>query len=86
MSSASQTKDATQIRDVESVIEAIRGLVKLLDCVAVVGAEFPEISAVLTEGDETYREALPLGDGVHLVLSLGPMPTKLVDGIHEIEV
>lgn len=86
MSNASRVKDVTQLQDVESVIEAIKELVKLLDCVAIVGAEFPEVSAVLTEGDETFREALPLGDGVHLVLSLGAMPTKLVAGIHEIEV
>lgn len=35
---------------------------------------------------ETFREVLPLGDGVHIVLSVGDLPTKMVDGIHEIEV
>jgi len=27
-----------------------------------------------------------LGDGVHIVLSVGDLPTKLVGGMHEIEV
>lgn len=86
MSSVSLTKDATQLQDVESVIEAIRRMVKLLDCVVLVGAADPEVSGILSADDETFREVLPLGDGVHIVLSVGSLPTKLIDGIHEIEI
>ena len=86
MSSESLAKDATQLQDVESVIAAIRRMVNLLDCVVLVGAADPEVSGILSADDETYREVLPLGDGVHIVLSLGSMPTKFVDGIHEVEV
>lgn len=68
------------------MIEAIRGMVKLLDCVVLVGAADPEVSGILSADDETFREVLPLGDGVHIVLSVGSLPTKLIDGIHEIEV
>jgi len=86
MSSASQTKDATQIRDVESLIAAIKELVNLLDCVVLSGVAWPEVSGVLSVDGETYRDVLPLGDGVHIVLSVGDLPTKLVGGMHEIEV
>jgi uncharacterized linocin/CFP29 family protein len=86
MSSVSLAKDATQLQDVESVIEAIRRMVKLLDCVVLVGAADPEVSGILSAEGETFREVLPLGDGVHIVLSLGSLPTKFVDGIHEVEV
>lgn len=79
-------KDATRLQDVESVIEAIRGLVNLLDCVVLSGMVDPEISGIMTADGETFREVLPLGDGVHIVLSVGSLPTRLVDGIHEIEV
>ncbi len=86
MSSVSLAKDATQLQDVESVIEAIRRMVKLLDCVVLVGAADPEISGILSAEGETFREVLPLGDGVHIVLSVGSLPTNFVDGIHEVEV
>jgi len=86
MLSASQERDVTQLQDVESVIEAIKGLVKLLDCVVLSGTVDPEVSGIMTADGETFREVLPLGDGVHIVLSLGNLPTKLVAGIHEIEV
>ena len=86
MSSASQTKDATQIRDVESLIAAISKMAALLDCVVLSGVAWPEVSGILSADGETYREVLPLGDGVHIVLSVGDLPTKLVGGMHEIEV
>lgn len=86
MSNVSPAKDATQLQDVESVIEAIKGMVKLLDCVVLVGAADPEVSGILSAEGETFREVLPLGDGVHIVLSVGSLPTKFVDGIHEVEV
>ena len=86
MSDVSPAKDATQLQDVESVIEAIRRMVKLLDCVVLVGAADPEVSGILSADNETFREVLPLGDGVHIVLSVGSLPTKFVDGIHEVEV
>lgn len=86
MSSASPTKDATQLQDVESLIAAISKMVNLLDCVVLVGASWPEVSGILSADGETFREVLPLGDGVHIVLSVGDLPTKMVDGIHEVEV
>lgn len=86
MSSASPTKDATQLQDVESLIAAISKMVDLLDCVVLVGASWPEVSGILSADGETFREVLPLGDGVHIVLSVGGLPTKMVDGIHEVEV
>jgi len=86
MSDASQVKDATQLQDVSDVIAAIRSWVKLLDCIVLVGAVDPEVSGVLTVDGETFREVLPLGDGVHIVLSVGKLATDLPCGIHEIEV
>ena len=68
MSDVSPAKDATQLRDAESVIGWIKTHVKLLDCIVMVGAVDPEVSGVLTADGETFREVLPLGDGIHLVL------------------
>jgi hypothetical protein len=68
------------------VIAAVRKIVQLFDCIVVVGAAYPEISGILTADGERFREVLPLGDGVHIVLSVGDLPTDLIDGIHEIEV
>lgn len=86
MSNALPAKGVTRLQDVESVIAAIREIVKLLDCVVLVGAADPEVSGILSADGETFREVLPLGDGVHVVLSLGDLPTKFVGGIHEVEV
>lgn len=86
MSNVSLTKGATRLRDVESVIETIKAQVKLLDCVVLVNVLDPEVSGVITADDEIYREILPLGDGIHLVLSLGNMTSQFVDGIHEVEI
>ena len=87
MSDVSQVKDATRPQDVESLIAAISNLTHLLDCVILSGTSWPEVSGVLSAEDgEMYREVIPLGDGVHIVLSVGSLPTKLVAGIHEIEV
>jgi len=86
MSDVSPVKDATQTQAVEDVIAAIKKQVKLLDCVVLVGAVDPEVSGVLTADGETFREVLPLGDGVHIVLSVGNLATELACGIHEIEV
>ena len=86
MSSVSPAKDATQLQDVESVIAQIKLWVKLLDCVVLVAAVDPEVSGILTADGETFRDVLPLGDGVHIVLSVGKLATELPCGIHEIEV
>ena len=86
MSSVSPAKDATQLQDVESVIAQIKLWVKLLDCVVLVDAVDPEVSGILTADGETFRDVLPLGDGVHIVLSVGKLATSLPCGIHEIEV
>ena len=86
MSDASPVKDATQRQDVENVIAQLREWVKLLDCIVMVDTVDPEVSGIMTVDGETYREVVPLGDGVHIVLSLGAMPTKLPCGIHEVEV
>lgn len=86
MSKELSVKDATRLQDVESLIAAIAEKVKLLDCIVMTGVSWPMVSAVQTADDGEYREALPLGDGVHIVLSVGDLPTKLEAGIHEIEV
>jgi len=86
MSDVLPAKDATQLQDVESVIEAIKEWVKLLDCLIMVDAVNPEVSGIMTADGETFREVLPLGDGVHIVLSVGNLPTKLGCGIHEVKV
>lgn len=86
MSNALKEKDATRLQDAESVIETIKSLVKLLDCVALVGVVDPEVSGIVTADGETFRDVLPLGDGVHIVLSVGNLSTSLAAGIHEIEV
>jgi hypothetical protein len=46
----------------------------------------PEVSGIVTADGETFRDVLPLGDGVHIVLSVGMLATELPCGIHEIEV
>jgi hypothetical protein len=51
-----------------------------------VDVESPEVSGVVTVDGETYRDVVPLGDGVHIVLSVGALPTELGSGIHEIAV
>lgn len=86
MSSVSPTKDATQLQDVESLVAAIGKMVDLLDCIVLVGTSWPEVSGILSADGETFRDVVPLGDGVHIVLSVGNLSTKLVDGIHEVEV
>lgn len=68
------------------MIAAIGELVKVLDCVVMVDVESPEVSGVVTVDGETYRDVVPLGDGVHIVLSVGALPTELGSGIHEIGV
>ena len=86
MSSKSPAKDAIRVQDVESLIEAIKAQASLLDCLVIVGAAYPEVSGILSADEEMFREIVPLGDGTHIVLSVGSLPTKLEDGIHEIEV
>ncbi len=86
MSNESQAKVVTRALDVEGLIKAIQEAVNLLDCLVIVNAADPEVSGVLSADDETYREVVPLGDGVHIVLSVGDLATKLDTGIHEIEV
>ena len=86
MSDVSPAKDATQLQDVGSVIALIKSWVKLLDCVVMVDVVDPEVSGIVTADGETFRDVLPLGDGVHIVLSVGKLATDLPCGIHEIEV
>lgn len=86
MSDASPAKAATRPQDVSAAIEKIKEWVKLLDCLIVVGAVDPEVSGVYTVDGETFRDVVPLGDGVHIVISVGDLPTELVAGIHEVEV
>ena len=59
------------------MIAAIGELVKVLDCVVMVDVESPEVSGVVTVDGETYRDVVPLGDRVHIVLSVGALPTEL---------
>lgn len=86
MSDVLPARVVTRPQDVEGVIEAIKEWVKLLDCVVIVNATDPEVSGVVTVENETFRDVVPLGDGVHLVLSLGTLPTRLDTGIHEVAV
>lgn len=86
MSNELREKGVTQLQDVESLIAAIAERVGLLDCIVLAGVSWPAISAVQSADDGDFRETLPLGDGVHIVLSVGDLPTKLDAGIHEIEV
>ena len=80
----SGVKDVTQLQDVSDVIAAIGELVKVLDCIVMVNVSGPEVSAVVTEDGETYRDVAPLGDGVHIVLSIGAMANSYGPGIHEV--
>lgn len=68
------------------MIALIKSWVKLLDCVVMVDVVDPEVSGIVTADGETFRDVLPLGDGVHIVLSVGMLATELPCGIHEIEV
>lgn len=86
MSNESQTKVVTRALDVEGLIKAIQEAVDLFDCLVIVNAADPEVSGVLSDEDEAYREVVPLGDGIHIVLSVGSLATRLDTGIHEIEV
>lgn len=79
-------KDVTQRQDVSAVIAAIGEIVKLFDCIVLAGVEDPEVSGVVTVDGETFRDVVPLGDGVHIVLSVGALAHGLGVGIHEVEV
>ncbi len=86
MSSESGAKDVTQLQDVGAVIAAIGEIVKLYDCIVLAGVEDPEVSGVVTIDGETFRDVVPLGDGAHIVLSIGTLPHDLGVGIHEVDV
>ena len=87
MSNTSNVKSVPSVRNaesVESLLEAIRALVQVDDCLVLVGMFEPEISGVdLSEPEAAYRETIPLGDGVHIVFSVD-LPTKMSAGIHEV--
>jgi len=70
----------------ESVIDAIRALVKVTDALLMVDVGDPTVSGAVVDPDdgEWYREEVPLGEGVHLVISFN-LPTKLGQGIWEME-
>jgi hypothetical protein len=86
MSNVSGVKDVTQRQDVSAVIEAIGKIVKLYDCIALSEVEDPEVSGIVTVDGETFRDVVPLGDGVHIVLSVGDLSHALGAGIHEVDV
>jgi hypothetical protein len=46
----------------------------------------PEVSGVVTVDGETFRDVVPLGDGVHIVLSVGVLSHDLGTGIFEVDV
>lgn len=86
MSSTKSVKSAPSVQHVASVeelIESIKALASVEDLLILVGMFEPEISGVdLSEPEAAYREVIPLGDGVHIVLSVN-LPTKMPAGIHE---
>lgn len=86
MSSTKSVKSAPSVQHVASVeelIESIKALANLEDLLILVGMFEPEISGVdLSEPEAAYREVIPLGDGVHIVLSVN-LSTEMPAGIHE---
>lgn len=83
MSNTGSVKIASRERSVESAVEQIRNLLGDLDCLILAGIADVEVSGVIDDGEEIYREVLPLGEGIHIVLTVD-LPTKMTAGIHEV--
>lgn len=71
------------MQSVESVIEEIKALLDGAGGLILVGTMDAEVSGVIDDGEEIYREVIPLGDGVHIVFTID-LPTKIGAGIHEV--
>lgn len=48
-----------------------------------VGTADPVVSGVVEDGEEVWKDVVPLGDGVHIVITVD-LPTGLAAGIHEV--
>lgn len=83
MSNISKIKNAPNVQSVESVIEEIKALLDGAGGLILVGTMDAEVSGVIDDGEEIYREVIPLGDGVHIVFTID-LPTKIGAGIHEV--
>lgn len=86
MSSTKSVKSAPAAQvaaTVEELVAQIRALADVRDCLILVGTFEPEVSGVmLDEAEAAYREVVPLGEGIHIVVSVD-LPTKMPPGIHE---
>lgn len=83
MSNISSARSVSRERSVENAVSQIKEALDGIDCLVLVGTADAEVSGVVDDGDEVYREVLPLGEGVHIVLTLD-LPTKMTAGIHEL--
>lgn len=86
MSQGSNGKVETKTLDVESLVERIKELTPLYDCVVLVNTGKPTVSGRVKDGDLEYTESLPLGDGLHIVISVGNLPCNLPAGLNEVDI
>ena len=70
----------------ESAIEAIKQVVNVTDMVILVGVRSPEVAGTVEEDGELWHEVIPLGEGIHVVLSIDGLVSHLPTGIHEVTV
>jgi hypothetical protein len=83
MSNTKLSKSVLSGQTVESVVEEIKALLNGADCLVLVGTADAEAGGVIEEGDEIWREIIPLGLGTHIIMTVN-LPTKLGTGIHEV--
>ena len=78
-------KSQTELKsELDGVIEAINGIVSVQDLIVLVGVALPEISGIVVDDAGEYRDVVPLGEGIHILISVGDLATELNTGIHEI--
>lgn len=83
MSNTKLNKSVLSGQTIEGVVEEIKTMLDGVDCLILVGTADSEVSGVLEDGEDIWREIIPLGPGVHIVMTLD-LPTKLQSGIHEV--
>lgn len=66
------------------VIERLKAVVGAKDVLVLVDVGSPEVSGVVVDVEGVFRDVVPLGEGVHIVLSVGDLETVLEVGIHEL--
>lgn len=87
MSNTKQIKTNLQEKksgELDTAIAAIKSIVKVKDMIVMVSVQSPEVSAVVEDVEGVYRDVVPLGAGVHIVISLGSLGGSLEAGIHEV--